>query len=119
MNNTLKRFRSPWHAGLGLVLLCLGMLPVTAFALDLQEAKAQLLVGESITGYVGIVKNAPGVAALVKDINAQRKASYEEIAQRNGISLANVEQLAAKKALEKTVSGQMVQLTPDGAWVRK
>ncbi len=100
-----------------IALLCL--LPLSVFALNLHEAKSQGLVGESITGYVGVVKNASGVAELVKTINIKRKASYQKIAARNGTSLAAVEQLAAKKAIEKTAKGHMVQLTPGGAWKSK
>lgn len=101
---------------MAVLMLCL---PLTASAIDLQEAKAQGLVGESITGYLGVVKEAPGVAALVNDINRKRKASYQEIAERNGTTLNAVEQLAAKKAIEKTPPGQLVQLSPGGAWVKK
>ncbi|NOX28032.1 MAG: YdbL family protein [Gammaproteobacteria bacterium] len=95
------------------------LLPFSAFALNLQEAKSQLLVGESVTGYLGVVKPSAGVAALVSDINAKRKTSYQKIAKRNGTSLSAVEQLAAKKAIEKTARGQMIQTSPGGAWIRK
>ena len=95
------------------------LLPLSAFALGLQEAKSQLLVGESVTGYIGVVKANAGVVALANDINAKRKASYQKIAKRNGTSLAAVEQLAAKKAIAKTVNGQMVQRSLGGAWLRK
>ncbi len=108
-----------------LVTLIVAMLlPLSVFALGLQEAKSQLLVGESVTGYLGAVPQgaveaSASVAVLVNDINAKRKASYQKIAKRNGASLTAVEQLAAKKAIEKTVSGQMIQLSPGGAWLRK
>jgi len=116
LNNSINQIRTVFL----LAVLMLAMtLPLSAFALDLQGAKSQLLVGESVTGYIGVVKDGAGVAALVSDINAKRKASYQKIAQRNGTSLSAIEQLAAKKAIDKTASGQMVQLSPGGAWVRK
>ncbi|PCH60055.1 MAG: hypothetical protein COC05_05305 [Gammaproteobacteria bacterium] len=118
--NTPKQSTYKAHRVFCLTVLLLAMsLPFPVFALDLQEAKSQLLVGESVTGYVGIVKDAAGVAALVNDINAKRKASYASIAKRNQTSLNAVERLAAKKAIEKTAVGQMVQLAPGGAWVKK
>lgn len=103
----------------GILMLLMVLLPFSAFALNLQEAKSQLLVGESVTGYLGVVKSNAGVSALVKDVNAKRKASYQKIAKRNGTSLSAVEELAAKKAIEKTARGQMIQTSPGGAWVRK
>ena len=83
--NTPKQSTYKAHRVFCLTVLLLAMsLPFPVFALDLQEAKSQLLVGESVTGYVGIVKNAEGVAELVNNINAKRKASYLDIAKRNG-----------------------------------
>ena len=55
---------------------------------------------------------------MVNDINTKRKAHYQAIAKRNNTSLNVVEQLAGKKAIEKTPSGQYVKL-PSGAWVKK
>jgi uncharacterized protein len=57
------------------------------------------------------------VTALVNDINAKRKAAYTDIAQRNGTALDAVEQLAGKKAIEKTPPGQYVKL-PSGEWIQ-
>jgi len=55
---------------------------------------------------------------LVKKINDARKQHYKDIAARNKISLDAVEKLAGKKAIEKTSSGQFVQL-PSGKWLKK
>ncbi len=118
--NAFKQLTHSMYKGLWLTaLLFVVSLPLSAVAMDLQEAKSRLLVGESVSGYVGVVKDAPGVAALVRDINARRKSSFERIAQRNGTSLAAVEQLAGKKAIEKTPRGQMIQLSPGGVWIKK
>ncbi len=124
MRNTPKKlianlfYKAPHHFMVTLFLLMV-LLPFSAFALNLQEAKSQLLVGESVTGYLGVVKSGAGVAALVSDVNAKRKTSYQKIAKRNGTSLSAVERLAAKKAIEKTARGQMIQTSPGGAWIRK
>jgi len=92
----------------------------SAFAADLQQAKTQGLVGEQPNGYLGLVtSSAPAdVKQLVADINRQRRASYENIAQRNKTSLQAVEALAGKKAIDKTSSGHYVKL-PSGQWVKK
>ncbi len=89
-----------------------------AFSLDLDSAKAGGLVGEQPNGYLAPVGSAtPAVTALVNDINAKRKAAYTDIAQRNGTALDAVEQLAGKKAIEKTPTGQYVKL-PSGEWTQ-
>jgi len=90
---------------------------MSAFALELGDAKARGLVGEQPSGYLAAVGVAtPEIAALVNDINKKRKAAYEEIAKRNGTPLDAVEQLAGKKAIEKTPAGQFVRST-SGEWV--
>lgn len=100
-----------------LVLILMAM-PFSAMALGLQDAKSMGLVGEKADGYLGIVKNAADVPQLVQKINDARKQHYKDIAARNKISLDAVEKLAGKKAIEKTTSGQFVQL-PSGKWVKK
>ncbi|HET8711156.1 MAG TPA: YdbL family protein [Spongiibacteraceae bacterium] len=89
-----------------------------SFALALDEAKQQGLVGEQPTGYLGIVgKATPDVQALVNDINQKRRAAYEGIAKRNGTDITTVEQLAGKKAIDNTPTGQFVKM-PEGNWMR-
>lgn len=94
--------------GVGMMLVC-----GSVFALDLQTAKEQGLVGETDTGYLGAVKSSPEVAALIVDINAQRKAEYQRIAKQNGIAVSDVEKLAAKKAITKTPAGGHVNIGGD------
>jgi len=88
-----------------------------AVALDLGAAKQQGLVGETNTGYLAAVKSSAEVDALVADINAQRKAQYQKIAEKNGISLQAVEARAGLKAIEKTPAGEYVN-TGSG-WQKK
>ena len=90
------------------------------WAIGLQDAKAQGLVGEQPNGYLGLVKAvAPAdVQALMMNINAQRKQEYQAIAQRNHTELNVVEALAGKKAIERTPAGQYVRL-PSGQWTKK
>ena len=96
----------------GLLLIC-----QPAMALDLQTAKAKGLVGETATGYLAPVKSTPEVQKLVNDINSKRKQHYQQIAQRNKTQLNAVEQLAGKKAIEKTPPGQFVNV--NGSWQKK
>ena len=92
---------------------------VSAWAADLDSAKAQGLIGEREDGYLGFVVAAPGadVVALVNDINDKRRAEYERIAARNGIGRTDVEVLAGRKAIERTSSGGYV--FSGGRWSRK
>ena len=53
-----------------------------AFAIELADAKSQGLVGEQSNGYLGVVKNAPGVQALVDSVNAKRRDAYQKIAAK-------------------------------------
>ncbi|MEX0695889.1 MAG: YdbL family protein [Rhodospirillales bacterium] len=89
-----------------------------AQTMTLQDAQSQGLVGELQDGYIGIVKDAPGVSALVNDINLQRRQLYREIARKNNIPLNTVERLAAEKAIKRVPQGQYVQ-DAGGKWVRK
>lgn len=90
------------------------------WAIGLQDAKAQGLVGEQPNGYLGLVKaNASAdVKAMMNDINSKRKQAYQRIAQRNNTKLDVVETLAGKKAIERTPPGQYVKL-PTGQWAKK
>lgn len=97
----------------------LGMFSVAAWALDLDSAKDQGLVGERGDGYIGAVAASPSaeVAGLVKEINAGRRAEYQRIAGENSQPINVIEQLAAAKAVEKTKSGHYVM--SGGKWVKK
>ena len=78
-------------------------------ALELGNAKSQGLVGETATGYLAPVNTDDQVVKnLVNSINSQRKQYYQDIAHKNKTPLQTVEQLAGKKAIEKTPAGQFV-----------
>ena len=86
--------------------ICL-LASLSVFAIDLDAAKADGVVGERADGYLGAVQSsaAAEVRILIEDINAKRKQQYERIAAKNGIPLAEIEALAGKKTIEKTQSG--------------
>lgn len=103
---------------LQLLLLSLSIsLSALSFALTLDEAKDQGLLGEQADGFLGVVKATPESSELKDTINKQRLALYQEIAKRNGTELQAVEQLAGKKAIEKSVSGQFVKPS-SGSWTK-
>lgn len=89
------------------------------FAMDLQQAKSEGLVGEQLNGYLGVVsaESSSDVRELVSKVNAKRKGKYESIAAKNSTSLETVELLAGKKAIEKTRAGNYIQ-TATG-WKKK
>ncbi|MCF6435867.1 MULTISPECIES: YdbL family protein [Pseudoalteromonas] len=89
----------------------------SAWALSLDSAKNQGLVGETASGYLAAVSSNAQVQALIDDVNAKRKAKYQQLAKKNGISLSQVEALAGKKAIEKTAKGHYVKV--NGSWVKK
>ena len=103
-----------------LLLVPFAVLALTAQALDLDQAKAQGLVGEQRNGYLGAVSAAPGAAVreLVRSINQARRAEYQRIARRNGLQLDQVEKLAAEKAINKTRPGHFVE-SAQGGWTKK
>jgi len=104
------------------ILLLIGVLcaPLMAWAVGLDAAKQQGLVGEQANGYLGSVTSAPSaeVAALIKDVNAKRRAKYQQIATKNGISMADVEALAGEKAITRTTSGNYIKPAA-GGWRKK
>ena len=103
---------------LALFTTCLLFIAQPVFAIDLQSAKDQGLVGETTSGYLAAVKSpSPEVSALIESINAKRKQKFKEIATRNNTSLEAVEQLAGKKAIEKSAPGSYVKV--GGSWQRK
>ena len=90
-------------------------LALPAYALDLHEARAKGLLGEQANGYVGIVASpTPELERLAADVNAKRKAHYQEIARRNGTQVEAVAALAGKKLVEGAPSGQLVKT--NGGW---
>lgn len=99
-------------------LLVTWVVPVGAWALSLEEAKAKGLVGEKPSGYLGLVNPADRDAqVLVNEVNQKRRQAYEEIARRNGTNLSQVELLAGEKAIQNTKAGHLVE--GPGGWVKK
>jgi uncharacterized protein YdbL (DUF1318 family) len=100
-------------------LLVFALISVPAFAADLDRAKSDGLVGERADGYLGVVDAGAGadVVALVADVNAKRKAEYQRIAQKNDLTLEQVQALAGKKAIARTTAGHWILV--NGGWQKK
>ncbi|WP_243454149.1 YdbL family protein [Oceanisphaera pacifica] len=93
-------------------------LSFSAWALDLQQAKQQGLVGEQLNGLVGVVQARNDVSAVANDINRKRLSSYQDIAKRTGTSLTVVQTRAGQYNIERTKAGHYIQLA-DGSWRKK
>jgi uncharacterized protein YdbL (DUF1318 family) len=103
---------------LAIFTTCLLLIAQPAYSIDIQTAKNQGLVGETTSGYLAAVKSpSPEVSALIESINSQRKQKFKEIAARNNTSLEAVEQLAGKKAIEKSAHGDYIKV--GGSWQQK
>lgn len=103
-----------------LILFFAVFISANAYALDLQQAKDQGLIGEANTGYVAAVtSNASSeVRQLVSTVNNRRKDRYKKIAVSHGLTTPEVGRLAHQKAVEKTQSGNYYQ-NAAGKWLKK
>ena len=90
----------------------------SAWAISLEQAKQQGLVGEMPNGYLGVVVTSSEVSSLVDMVNKKRKNIYLNLARKNKITLQQVTKLAGEKSLAKTKSGHLIKNTA-GQWVKK
>jgi uncharacterized protein YdbL (DUF1318 family) len=88
-----------------------------AFADALDAARAAGQVGERIDGMVGAVGAVPpAVAETIASINAQRLATYRDIARKTGTPIDAVQAQAGQHLIAATPPGQFIM---DGAWHKK
>ena len=91
----------------------------SAWALDLQSAKEQGLVGESNTGYLAAIGTPSAeVSALVRDVNQKRKAEFQRTAEKTGATLEQVRFRFWELAVERTRPGHYYQ-DASGNWQQK
>ena len=105
---------------LSTVFILAVLLVPAAYAVTLQEAKEQGLLGEQRDGYVGLVADIapPEVVTLMREVNEQRRQRYQQIARQNGITLEQVALVAYERAVAATRSGYYIQ-DSNGRWIRK
>ena len=91
-----------------------------AWAIDIGAAKDQGLVGEANNGYIAAVQSPASaeVRALIAEVNDKRKASFEETAQKTGVTVAQVANRFYELAVQKTASGHYYQ-NSSGSWIKK
>jgi len=91
-----------------------------AWAIGLQEAKAQGLVGEAKTGYLAAVQTPASaeVKALVSSVNAKRKAQFERTAGKTNTTVPQVANRFYELAVQKTRPGHYYQ-DRNGRWKKK
>lgn len=90
----------------------------TAQAQDaaIERAKAERVIGESYTGYLGVVdptRMSPDLKRRLEQINAGRLAVYTRAAEQTGQSVAVIAALSAEKQILRADSGEAV-LPGDG-----
>lgn len=92
----------------------------SAWAIDLQDAKSQGLVGEGNNGYLAAVQTPASaeVKTLIADVNAKRKAQFENTAMKTNTTVLQVSNRFYELAVEKTSAGHFYQ-DRDGRWKKK
>lgn len=92
----------------------------TAWAIDLQDAKAQGLVGEANNGYLAAVQQPASaeVKTLVANVNAKRKARFKRTAANTNTTVRQVSNRFYELAVDKTRAGHYYQ-DASGNWKKK
>ena len=101
-----------------LLVMFLGISLAVAGALD--QPKADGMIGEQANGYLGLVRQdvPPDIKALVRDVNAKRKARYQSIAQKQAVPLSEVEKVGGTTAIDRTLNGSYIK-DSSGRWRKK
>jgi len=112
--------RNKWVKNLFLMLVISMLTSSIALASPLTQPKADGLIGEQANGYIGLVRQDVPVEIrkLVEEVNAKRKAGYQGIATKQGVSLESVELVGGNTAIEKTLPGNYVR-DANGVWHKK
>jgi len=115
-----NKWTRQFFAMLFISLLTVSFAAIAANESPLTQPKAAGLIGEQADGYVGFVTpNVPAdVRQLVNEVNAKRKAGYQQIAAKQGTPVSEVEKVGGKTAIEKTLPGNYVR-DLNGNWYKK
>ncbi|MEO0465494.1 MAG: YdbL family protein [Pseudomonadota bacterium] len=93
--------------------------PAHAQGAEIDAAKAEGIVGEQIDGYLGIRGAVDAsLRRKVNEINAKRRAVYEELAGDSGTTVAQVARITGEKQIERAAPGEFY-VDDAGSWVRK
>ena len=105
-----------------LCLVLLFSLPALAMNLNqamnaLPAAKEAGHLGEQPDGYLGVVNPVGEAREIARLINDARRAEYQRLADEHNVDIRDIQARAGKKAIERTASGQYIQL--NGVWMTK
>ncbi|HDZ7034262.1 TPA: YdbL family protein [Escherichia coli] len=103
------------------LMLCFvinALFSTSAMALTLNDARTQGRVGETYNGYLVALKADTETQMLVKRINESRNKSYQQLAMKNNLSVAEVEKLAGQKLVAKAKPGEYIRGI-NGMWLQK
>ena len=117
MNQLIKHSIKHSIRKVSLVLIASTM-AFSAWAISLEQAKQQGLVGEMPSGYLGVVVASTEASSLVEMVNKKRKDIYLNLARKNKITMQQVTKLAGNKSIAKTQSGHLIK-NASGQWVKK
>jgi uncharacterized protein YdbL (DUF1318 family) len=100
--------------------LLLLLVSTQSFALTMDQAKTQGLIGETNSGYLASVKANPSaaVAAVIRSINQKRKAAFTSKAAKAGVSVSVMAKRVAQRLYQKAAPGNYLQ-TSAGKWYKK
>lgn len=115
--NTVKSVTKIIVTKVGMAVAALSI-TFSAWAVTLDQAKQQGLVGEMSNGYLGVVVASEEVNTLVAGVNKKRKNIYLKLARKKSITMKQVTVLAGEKSIAKTQSGHFIQMA-SGEWVKK
>jgi len=119
MQNFTKPTRRQLSVAMAGTALLIAMAPLSAQAqLNLDTARSEGIVGETRDGMLAALVNRPDVIQLVETINAQRMQAYQTIAREEGISLGQVQAIAAEKIFQRLPAGAVL-MDQNGQWARK
>lgn len=116
----LSRLRAVF-AGLAMGLAALAFAPAALAGPDpdVEAAKQAGVVGENHEGYLEIRGDVSDIVRRkVQDVNNQRRAAYEDIAQKTGAPVAYVAAETARKQFDKLDEGEVFR-TESGEWKQK
>ncbi|WP_252369759.1 YdbL family protein [Escherichia coli] len=103
------------------LMLCFvinALFSTSAMALTLNDARTQGRVGETYNGYLVALKADTETQMLVKRINESRNKSYQQLAMKNNLPVAEVEKLAGQKLVAKAKLGEYIRGI-NGMWLQK
>ena len=85
---------------------------------QLRQLKADGVIGETSEGYVDFVdKKDPKAAEILEQENADRKALYKLLAEKEGTTLEKVAEVAGARNLKKAKPGEYIK--QGGKWTKK